>query len=428
MNCAFGVILAFVGAVPVSVDWSAFRAGGDSSRIEFFYGVPAESLLYTASDSAILYQFSVKLEMQGIGNEFRQSGTVRKRARARNFVEVVTAHRSFVDAFSVTAPPGRYRFRISVADTTDAGQVGGFYEDSMELTGFTQGLAVSSLQVGTDAMTDTATGAISVIPNPSHRYPAEGLKTLYVYYEGYNLVPDAGSYEVRTAVLQRKPGRTDTLVLVEPFTRKKHGSSTAYALGVEVESLDRGEYVLGLALTDLSTKQSVVREREFVIGQVEPEYVAPVVRLEGLSPREQKYVEEIHYLATPGEVAYYKRLSDAGKKEYLAKFWKAHNLTEFSRRMETANERFRLPKVQGVQTDRGKVYVKYGEPDAIEQKVIESDTRSREYWHYYNQGYVFIFIDIRGDANYRLAWTNARGEPPTGFELYLSPEEEEQFK
>jgi hypothetical protein len=84
--------------------------------------------------------------------------------------------------------------------------------------------------------------------------------------------------------------------------------------------------------------------------------------------------------------------------------------------------------VRGFNTDRGRVYVKYGEPDAIEQKVIEAETRPREYWHYYNTGYIFVFIDLSGDANYRLAWTNAKGEPKTGYESYLTVEEQDQFK
>jgi GWxTD domain-containing protein len=145
-------------------------------------------------------------------------------------------------------------------------------------------------------------------------------------------------------------------------------------------------------------------------------------------PFERKYYDQIQYLTTPKQLAYYKALSETGKDAYLAKFWSVRNLGEFSRRMETADVKYHLPKVAGHNTDRGRIYVKYGEPDAIEQKVIETETRPREYWHYYNTGYAFVFIDIRGDGNYRLAWTNAKEEPKTGFESYLTVEEQDQFK
>jgi GWxTD domain-containing protein len=373
-------------------------------------------------------QFSVQTELAGLDNSFHEAGTILKRARIRSFREALAAQRSFVDGFSVTAPAGTYRFRISVAETSSAGSTAGTREDTLRLKGFNAGLALSSLQVGSTALTDTVTGAISVIPNPSHQFPDKGLEALYVYYEGYNLSPDSDLYRVKAAIVRSRGGKPDTVVQTQPLARPKHGTSAAYALGVSMAGVEPGAYTFGLELTDVAAKQSVTAGRSFVVGSNEPEGTAVGSSLDSLSPLERKYYDQIQYLATPNQVAYYKGLSDSGKLAYLAKFWGARNLAEFSRRMETADGRFRQPKVSGINTDRGRIYVKYGEPDAVEQKVIETETRPREYWHYYGTGYVFIFIDIRGDGSFRLAWTNAKDEPRTGFESYLTPDEEEQFK
>jgi GWxTD domain-containing protein len=333
-----------------------------------------------------------------------------------------------VDGFSVTAPAGTYRFRIAVAETSSAGQTAGTREDTLRLRGFNAGLALSSLQVGSTALTDTLTGAVSVIPNPTHRFPDKGMEALYVYYEGYNLSPDSDHYQVRAAIVRGRGGKPDTVVKTPLLARPKPGTSAAYALGVSTDGVEPGAYTLALELTDVAAKQSVTAEQSFAIGPVETGGTAVGLSPDGLSPLEQKYYDQIQHIATPNQVAYYKALSDSGKLVYLAKFWGTHNLTEFSRRMETADGRYRQPKVSGINTDRGRVYVKYGEPDAVEQKVIETETRPREYWHYYGTGYVFIFIDIRGDGSFRLAWTNAKDEPRTGFESYLTLDEEEQFK
>jgi len=217
------------------------------------------------------------------------------------------------------------------------------------------------------------------------------------------------------------------VVKAPPLTKPKHGTRVAYALGVSVDGVEAGAYTLDLELTDVATRKSVAASRDFVLGSIVPE-AAVGLAPDSLSPLEQKYYDQIQYLATPNQLVQYKALSDVGKKAYLAKFWAVRNLREFSRRMETADGRFQRPKVRGFNTDRGRVYVKYGEPDAIEQKVIEAESRPREYWRYYNTGNAFVFIDIRGDANYRLAWTNAKDEPKTGFESYLTIEEQDQFK
>jgi len=421
-------LMAVFGALDFSVDWSAFRAGGDSSRVEFFYAIPYDQLLYTQTDSGLVAQFSVQLELTGLDNCFREDGAVLKRARIRSFQEALAAQRSFVDAFSVTAPAGTYRFRITVAETSSAGQTAGTHEDTLRLKGFNAGLSLSSLQVGSTALTDTVAGSVSVIPNPAHRFPNRGLEALYVYYEGYNLSPDSDVYRVRAAIIRSQGGSPDTVVVTQPLSRPKQGTSVAYAMGVSVAGVGSGTYTLGLELTDVAARHSVTAGRDFAIGSAAPEAAMVGSGLDSLTSLERKYYDQIQYLATPSQVAYYKALSDSGRLAYLAKFWGVRNLTEFSRRMETADGRFRRPKVPGFNTDRGRVYVKYGEPDAVEQKVIETETRPREYWHYYGTGYVFIFIDIRGDASYRLAWTNAKDEPKTGFESYLTREEEEQFE
>jgi GWxTD domain-containing protein len=423
------LLVVLCGALDFSVDWSVFRAGADSSRVEFFYAIPYDQLLYTQTpDSGLVAEFSVRLELAGLDNSFRQEGTVFKRARIRSFQEAFAAQRNFVDGFSVTAPPGKYRLKIAVAETSSAGQTEGASEDTIVVRGFTDGLALSSLQVGSTALTDTATGSVSVLPNPTHRFPDKGLEALYVYYEGYNLSADSNTYRVRAAIVRTREGKPDTVVATQPLSRPKQGTNVAYAMGVSAAGVEPGAYTLGLEMTDVAARRSVTASRDFVIGSTAPEATAAWSVPDSLGPLERKYYDQIQYLATPNQLAYYKALSESGKLAYLAKFWGVRNLKEFSRRMETANGRFREPKVAGYNTDRGRIYVKYGEPDAIEQKVIETETRPREYWHYYPTGNVFVFIDIRGDGNYRLAWTNAKDEPKTGFESYLTIEEQDQFK
>jgi hypothetical protein len=72
--------------------------------------------------------------------------------------------------------------------------------------------------------------------------------------------------------------------------------------------------------------------------------------------------------------------------------------------------------------------VKYGEPDAVEQRVHDVESKPREYWQYYRLGYRFIFIDLRGEGDYRLAFADSPDERGTGLEQYLTPEEQEGLR
>ncbi|HTW92284.1 MAG TPA: GWxTD domain-containing protein [bacterium] len=427
MSACFALLLALTGAVDFGADWSAFRAGGDSSRVDFFYAIPYDQLLYTQTDSGLVAQFSVGLDLKGLDNSFHQSGTVFKQARIKSFQEAMSARRSFADGFSVTTPPGKYLFKIAVAETSSAGRTEGAREDTIVLRGFTGGLGLSSLEVGSTALNDSATGAISVLPNPTRRFPDTGLEALYVYYEGYNFSPDSNTYLVKAAIIRNRGGKPDTVVRTQPLTKPKHGANVAYALGVSVAGVEPGAYTFGLQLTDVATRQSVTGSEGFVLGSPAAEPTAASFSPDSLSPLEQQYYDSLQYLATPLQVAYYKRLSDDGKRAYLAKFWSVRDLSELTRRIVTADGRYQRPKMAGHSTDRGRVYVKYGEPDKVDQKVMEAETRPREYWHYDGTGYYFIFIDLRDDGNYRLAWTNAKGEPKTGYESYLTADEIDQY-
>lgn len=418
-------VCAAVGGLQFSLDWEVYSAGGDSSRVEFFYMVPYHQLSYNVSDSGVNARFAVHMAMRGADGGFIEEGTVYKKASIPSFEEAERSQRSFVDGFSITAPPGRYRFEMTIAESGAADVRQGTVVDSLVLAKRDTALSLSTLQLGAGTAVDSATGAVSVIPSPARRFSSD---VVYVYVEGYNLTPDTSQFQVQAAIVKGSGTRADTVVRTPPMLQPKSGSTAAAAFGVSIDGLEPGEYNLLLELTDLATGRSVAGERSFTTGQVEAQARTPYVVLHDLSERERRYYRDLQYIATSREFAHYRSLPDSGKDAYLAWFWTRHSLTEYSRRMEAAEERYRRQRTPGVKTDRGRIYVKYGEPDAIEQKVLESDVRSREYWHYYNSGYVFVFVDLRGDGNFRLAWTNSKDEPPTGYEGYLSSEEEQLFK
>ena len=67
---------------------------------------------------------------------------------------------------------------------------------------------------------------------------------------------------------------------------------------------------------------------------------------------------------------------------------------------------------EGWQTDRGRVYMIYGEPSEIERFPNETNTKPYEIWHYneIEGGVVFIFGDITGFNDYQLLHSTKRGE------------------
>lgn len=430
------------GVLRFSADWAAFREDEGKTRLEFTYAIPYDQLSgYVVDEGRLTARYVVGFEIRGLENGYCETGTFGRRASVRSFAEAEAARRSFVDQFSVAVPAGKYAYRITVAESSNDAQAThavrvGTIIDTVELSGFLSGMSMSSLQLGVDVLADTVTGDYALVPNPERRYGSTGrggnvtveaADRVLVYFECYNLVPDTVPCEIRCFVLRGR-GPVDTVIAAPPLRRAKSGGAVASVIGVSVDGLDTGDYVLAVELVDITSGASVVGTKEFTLGDRRTKVQDQTPYRLDVGELERKYYREVSFVATPRELAYYNALPDSGKEAWLAAFWSRRSLTEFARRMELAKTRYATGRTAGTRTDRGRVYIKYGEPDAVEQKTIEMEMKPREYWYYYQQGLAFVFVDLRGDGDFRLVYTNSPDEPKTGLESLLTSEEQDQFK
>jgi GWxTD domain-containing protein len=141
----------------------------------------------------------------------------------------------------------------------------------------------------------------------------------------------------------------------------------------------------------------------------------------------------IDYFASQKEMNTLKSLSGEGKRVFLKRFWRRFDpdpetpqnefLRDFIDRVKYADTEFSTAFKKGRYTDRGRIYIKYGPPDAIKKESVSWGKKDRERWTYYSQGGLeFIFVDIEGTGDYRLVWTNAKDEPvDPNWRQYIDP-------
>ena len=129
------------------------------------------------------------------------------------------------------------------------------------------------------------------------------------------------------------------------------------------------------------------------------------------------------YIATDSEKDKYKSLSTVeAKREFTYNFWKTRDenpvtgkkesYQTYLKRVEECNARFKGMGKEGWQTDRGRVFLVYGEPSEIERYPNETDKKPYEIWHYNDieGGVIFVFGDITGFNDYQLLHSTKRGE------------------
>ncbi len=99
------------------------------------------------------------------------------------------------------------------------------------------------------------------------------------------------------------------------------------------------------------------------------------------------------------------------RKKLWKEFWKKydsdpttpHNETEieFLKRFQYVMKNFSGP-LKGYRTDRGRIYLKYGPPDFIEDHPYEWGTYPYQIWYYNKYGLKFLFVDKTGFGDYEL--------------------------
>ena len=96
----------------------------------------------------------------------------------------------------------------------------------------------------------------------------------------------------------------------------------------------------------------------------------------------------------------------------MEEFWKKRDkipyteeneyMIEYYNRVMEAEAKFSIGYITGWKTDRGRIYIKYGTPDEIEEHLYNVETKPYKVWYYYRINKKFIFIDERRFGDYEL--------------------------
>lgn len=155
-------------------------------------------------------------------------------------------------------------------------------------------------------------------------------------------------------------------------------------------------------------------------------------RYEKLDEAGKEMYKEIAYIASKKELETFMELPADKRAQWLETFWKKRDPTptteenerreEHFRRIEYANEHFSLDVagIPGWKTDIGRIYIKYGAPDKIENK----DIGLRQTWIYYSYGLRYNFDEFGrilhpfpGDQEYEVFINSQLNAPLDAFQL-----------
>jgi GWxTD domain-containing protein len=317
------------------------------------------------------------------GDAWEQRLRVESYAMSRNNRDNLVATRV------VAAPPGRYKVSIRVRDVSSEQESRADDQIVLEdLAKSTIGLA--DLQLG---ILDSL-GAF--VPQPARTF-------------GY----DSDRLAAHVTMFDRRAGGWPRPAPVH--WRILDGEAQVHA---------QGDTVLQQART---TQDFVVRSGagELFIG----DYSFEVERTDGKSryrtsrtfeveesgpPRGKEFdvlLEALSYIASSEEIDAMRKLDPDQQAAAWERFWRRRDPTpetprnefqiEFFRRLHYAAQHFQ-GFGYGWRSDMGRVYVRYGPPDQVEQQAATSTTPQAELWFYNQPARRFVFVDREGFGRYVL--------------------------
>lgn len=200
-----------------------------------------------------------------------------------------------------------------------------------------------------------------------------------------------------------------------------------------IKSLATGTYYLDLTVqsyqgeTLAKSSTSIYINNSRIIEQASYAESDPALAFLGNASSQQLgyHINTLRYISTDAERSFVSHLTDATQqKGYILGFWqkrvsgnktveqlyRAHNNA-----IEYANKQFKANMLEGWETDRGRVLLKYGIPNNVERFPSETGLVPYEVWRYDHlkaqNSVVFVFADLDlGTGSYTLIHSNKYGE------------------
>lgn len=423
------------------VDWNMAQFAHPSAEttLEHFFAFDAASLPWRADSTRISAALPIRLVFTTADQEPAAAPAPTEtvlRFEAED-PSAMAPGRLYLHYMSTPLAPGQY-----VASLTVGSEASGIRRIDRELD-------VKPLGSGEPAFSDillaggigedaTSPGAyqrngLSIQPNPGSLF-GTGLSVLFYYVEAYDL----GSLSTPGAAFYSFISQTHATGPIYGFENRSpiaEGAVAAAYGSFDLSELPNGTYRLISRVLDAADNTLLETETRFFVYNPGVKRARSSVTASastalstfGAMPKEEidKHFEQIKIAATEDDRRRMRRIKDTeDRRRFIVSFWENRDpdpsrpgnnaLDDFNLRLEYANDRYGARNREGWETDRGRVVIRYGIPDDVQDEAMENDVVAHSIWSYTNitgigPG-IFVFADTMGFNNYELIHSNVPGE------------------
>lgn len=330
---------------------------------------------------------------------------------------------------------GNYQFTLIARDLNSGEKV----ESSLDLRNINYSdntLALSDIQLADKVEASVAKGpfvknGFEISPNFPHYFKANQ-STLFFYTEIYNSLTILKEEEFLLFYSIVNPEDEKVVANLSGFKRLQPQETIPIIQSISLQDLPSGKYSL---LVQVKNKlNEVITTKRTNFYQSNPNLInyssvnSSNSFVDSLTDKAilAEYINSLFPISSAAEREFAQnqlRYSDLEfMQKYFLNFWQSRNpeypyaeWLAYKKEVEKVDQMFRYGKTPGYKTERGRVYLQYGEPNAMQNIPYEPNTYPYSIWHYNkinglsNRKFLFYSpsMDILG---YEILHSNVPGE------------------
>jgi len=376
------------GDIHFRLDHAAFRSGAGTTESEFYLEIDHDELAFRKEGDRHRARIELSLEFYRTGRKL-ETKSYPLDFWERDPEAVTSSAHTQVLQLRVAPPAETDSVHASVEDrnarksglfhvftqSRRAGQAGAV----LRLRHFPEAdLSISDLEFARSASrqgeeptflkSGVADLGLEVEPNPGRVYGAVNRMGV-TYLEVYDLTESAVEGRRKYQLHYRLRDLDGKEIRSWMHTLSSQSSTWIDTTSFDLSGVPAGTYSLGVVVRQEAGGGRAAVDASFDVLWAASNWVRWLLETEAIIPFLIQGEEQDRFLA----------LGPGARERYIEAFWTRHDPTpgpgnatreEFDRRVDYANANFTTNIEPGMRTDRGRVYIKYGEADEIRREVV----------------------------------------------------------
>jgi GWxTD domain-containing protein len=420
----------------VFISYCTFFSPKDGSYVETYLAYNGNTVNFHQNNNGL---WQGKLEVLVL---FKQNDSIKAFRKFNLFTpemkDTIGFNMMFHDQQRISVPNGEYSMEISIKDSYGT-EPSIAIAEPLTINYVTNEIQISGIELLQSAEKSTNPGpttkaSFDLLSLPLNIYPSMENKLLF-YTEMYNMLSilgDSSKFLFRTYVEEMQTSRKIPGLLFQ----KRMDSENVEAIlhEFDITSLPTGDYFLVVEIKDRENNLIAVNRMYFErwndrvqeLTMVDDTYVASsfvnnINQIDTL----KEYIRCLRPISTEMEKSFVDKNLKSDLpilQRFFLNFWMQRDdnnpesaWISYYKEVIKVNANFGTKIRKGYETDRGRVYLMYGEPNSITSVPHESAAYPYEIWHYYsintqpNRKFIFCNSDLVTN-DYELIHSDVSGE------------------